>query len=902
MLDHTRIIHTPTPPQDDLERGRILLRDGAVASLRVVRQDDVPRLVRFLEVLSADSLYLRFLAAFPPSGAAATWSTQRDPTQALSLVVTRTREAVEEILAIGTYIRVSVDAAEVAFAVADAAQGSGLGTILLERLAQIARGHGFVRFAAICHPENFAMRRVFEDSGFRVAQVTRDCVTRFDIDLEPVARTIERMDQRDHDATVASLSAVFAPRTIAVVGVSRGGGGIGNRVIAKIQSGGFTGEVYPVNLAGPCRSVADVPGRVDLAVLCVPREAAAAALSDAGRAGARAAVVITAGFAEVGPYGAALQDELVTIARGHGMRLVGPNCLGVVNSDPAVRLDATFMPVAVEPGNVLVGSQSGALGLAVLARSRELGVGVSTFVSLGNKADVSGNDLLLYGESDPRTRVILLYLESLGNPRRFARIAQRVSRSKPIVCLKAGRSAAGQRAAGSHTAAVATADATLDALFAQGGVLRAETLEEMFELASLLGSEPLPAGKRVAVLTNAGGPAILCADALAASGLELAALAPATNARLAGALPRAASLANPVDMIASATPADYRAALDALLDDAQVDAVLFIHVPLSEGDERGVREAVAAAVVDARARGVTRTVAGCVLGAGRAAPIVAGAERVPVFAFPESAARALCSAAAYAAWRAEDPGVELDFEDVDVGRARRACDAALERGDDVWLAPGEVGEVLEAFGIPTLTARLARDVEAAVDAAAFTGYPVALKLVAPGLLHKSDVGGVELGVTDPVALRVAYARLMGVATRAGFADQLDGVLVQRMAAPGVELMAGIARDPRCGPVLAFGLGGVDVEVVRDLVFRLPPLTDRDAREMVSGLRGRRALQGYRGRPRADVPALTALLLRLSRLAGALGELEELDLNPVIAHAEGHGATVVDARIRVRRGT
>lgn len=578
------------------------------------------------------------------------------------------------------------------------------------------------------------------------------------------------------------------------------------------------------------------------------------------------------------------------------MRLLGPNCLGLINTAPGVRLNASFAPSFPPHGPVAMASQSGALGLAVLEYAAELGMGLSSFASLGNKADVSGNDLIQYWEDDPDTRVILLYLESFGNPRRFARLARRVGRSKPIVVVKAGRSGAGSRAASSHTAALAASESATQALFEQTGLIRAETLESMFDTASLLASQPLPQGPRVAVVTNAGGPGILAVDALEATGLEAPEAPEGLRARLRELLPAAASTGNPIDMIASATARNYRDVVSATLDDEGFDSVLVLFTPIGLEDTHEVALAVREAVGDARSRGNGKPVLTCFMGQDPE-ELALGGERIPSYRFPEAAAQALGRAYRYASWKRSPMGRMPEFPGLALGEARELVREVRERGGG-WLSADEVRRLLSSFGLPLLGERLCDTAEGAAAAAAELGFPVAVKLASRTILHKSEWDGVKLGLDSTAEVQEACAAIEERLREAGRLEELDGFLVQQMAPPGVELMIGVAPDPLFGPLVALGLGGIHVEVLRDVVFRITPLTDRDASQMVRGIKGYRLLTGFRGAPPADREALEEALLRVSRMVEELPEIAELDINPVRALEPGRGCVILDARVRL----
>jgi acetyl coenzyme A synthetase (ADP forming)-like protein len=717
---------------------------------------------------------------------------------------------------------------------------------------------------------------------------------------------------RETPSPLASLDPLLRPRVVAVVGASRRPGTIGYELFRNVVASGFTGVVYPVNASGEpiqavrsYRSVCDVPEEVDLAVLAVPAAGVLAVVDDCAAAGVKALVVVSAGFKEVGGAGAALEAELTRRVRAAGMRMVGPNCLGLVNLDPQVRLNATFSPALSPPGSVAFLSQSGALGVAILDYSRDLGLGLSSFVSIGNKADVSSNDLLEYWERDPLTDVVLMYLESFGNPRKFSAIARRLARVKPIVAVKSGRSKTGGRAASSHTGALAGVDTAVDALFAQAGVIRTDTIEDLFNTAMVLANQPLPRGPRVAILTNAGGPGILAADACEHRGLELPDLSPQVEAALRAHLPAEASARNPVDTTAGTPAAAYGEAARLMLADPAVDALIAIFVPplVTSVDDIADQLSVVAGVGE-------KPVVACFMGAHG---VLSGREslrqhRIPSFAFPEAAVQALARIVRYAEWRREPESEVPALDGIDRVRARDLVaawlpgPAAAGPAEARWLPPQVCAELLACYGIATAPSQLARSADEAVAAADALGYPVAVKLVSETLTHKADVGGVRLGLAGPGAVRDAYYAIEGALRSAGHLDAFAGALVQRMVPDGVEVIVGGTVDPALGPLLMFGLGGTYVELLEDVAFRLHPLTRRDAAEMVRSIRTFALLTGYRGQPAADVAAIEDTLLRLSQLLTDVPELVELDVNPLKVRAPGRGAIAVDARMRVGQPT
>jgi acyl-CoA synthetase (NDP forming) len=556
-------------------------------------------------------------------------------------------------------------------------------------------------------------------------------------------------------------------------------------------------------------------------------------------------------------------------------------------------MDGTFAPVYPPAGNIAMSSQSGALGIAILEYARRNRLGISQFVSVGNKADVSGNDLLLAWEDDPATDVILLYLESFGNPRRFARLARRIARKKPIVAVKSGRTGTGAKAASSHTGALASLDVAVDALFEKSGVIRVETLEELFAVGSLLANQPIPKGRRIGIITNAGGPGILAADALETRGLVLPELSPELRAKIGEVLPAEASTRNPIDLIAGAGPETYRQTLPLLLESGEVDAVVVIYVPTSATGVEDVGRAVGS--VAATYEGDT-TLLSVFMQAEEASRYLSGdGYTVPTFSFPEDAALALVRACRHGEWLARDPGTVPEFEDLAPDDAISTVERALARfGDDGgWLEPDEVDRVLGAFGITLPGSRFVTEEDAAVEAADAIGGPVVLKVVSPSALHKSDVGGVVLDVEGEEAVRDAFRAVTSAV------DEVEGVLVQEMVRGGHEVLIGVTEDPNFGPLLVYGLGGVYVELLKDVAFGLAPLTDVDADEMVHGIKGAGLLEGYRNMPQGDVPAVQETLLRVSAMVGVLPEIAEMDLNPVKVLEPGHGVRAVDARIRVK---
>jgi acetate---CoA ligase (ADP-forming) len=700
------------------------------------------------------------------------------------------------------------------------------------------------------------------------------------------------------------LDPILRPASIAVVGASRRAGTIGHQIVANLVRHGFTGAVYPVNPSATSinaihawPSVGAIPQPVDVAVIAVPKERVCEVAEECGACGVRGLTVISSGFREVGGEGVARERRLLAIARRHGMRMIGPNCMGVINSDPAYSMNATFAPVMPDFGPAAFVSQSGALGVNVLDYAKELGIGIAQFVSMGNKADVSGNDLLLHWEDDPAVGVILMYVENFGNARNFLALAPRVVRKKPIIVLKAGRSEVGARAASSHTGALSGSDAASDALLTQAGVLRAASIEELFDMAvafTARRARRIPASRRVGVVGNSGGPGVLAADALEMAGLRVVDFAAATMERLRPLFPAEASLRNPLDMIASATPQGYSASLDAILGDPGIDSAMAIFTP-----PLGVRTPdVAEAIGEVAARHPEKPVLAVLMGREGLPEAKSELSRagVPSYIFPESAARALGALVRYGEI-VERPPREVPALREERARAepivRRAIAAGASRLSEI-----EALELVRAYGIRTVESVLAADADAAVRSAEAMGYPVVLKIVSPQVSHKSDVGGVRLGLADARAVRAAHGEMLATVASHAPDAAIAGVLVQRMSAGDErELIAGFSRVEGFGALLMVGLGGIYVEALRDVQLRLAPVDRHDGLEMLRSLRSARLLGAFRGASAVNLDAVADVLVRIGSLADAFPEIAEMDVNPLRVGPEG--ALALDARVVLR---
>jgi acyl-CoA synthetase (NDP forming)/GNAT superfamily N-acetyltransferase len=853
--------------------------------VRSVTADDAEALVALGERVSDRTLYLRFFSLSRDSADRYLRSLARDGDRDHVAVVA---ELGGDVVAVAGWDRVSEHEAEIALLVEDAHQQQGLGTLLLEDLTNRAHAVGITSFAADTLVENHLMLDVFGASGLTEDRRLRQGVVRTRLSTDLDEEAMARVDERESRAEQASLGALLAPRSVAVVGAGRDPSGVGHQVLQSIVANGFSGAVHVVNphafeVAGhPSHArIGEVPDQVDLAVVAVPVDQVVGVLDECGAAGVRVAVVLTSGLGEVGEDGVRRQREALETARRHDMRLIGPNCLGVVNTDPEVRLHAWFGRAALQQGPLAVATQSGAVGISLAEYAGRCGLGVAALVSLGNKADVSGNDLLLLWWHDPRVRVIALYLESLGNPRKFARLARRVGRATPVLVVKGGRSAGGRRAGRSHTAAAYTPDDAVDALFALAGVIRLDTVEQMVDVARLLAAQPVPDGGRVGVVSNGGGAGVLAADAAEWSNLQVPALSMTLRERL-----EAGAAENPVDLGAEASPETLRAALEALAASGEVDSLLVSLTATRTNDVEAMLAAVSSADL-----GELPVVVN-VLGADQpclGVPLARGST-APVYEFPESAVHALGHVVGYGRWRRTPRGALTRPEGIHTDAARELVNASMADADaaDGWVSAEAQRRLLEMYGIGVVPVETCASRDEAVAAAERLGFPVVLKTAVPGIVHKSDVGGVRLALPDAEAVTTAYDDVTG---RLG-----EGVLVQPMAGAGVEIVVGVTREETFGPVGMVGLGGVYTDLLGDRAFGLLPLSDLEAASLVRSLRAAPLLLGYRGSAPLDVGALEDLLLRVSALAADVPELAELDLNPVVVQEQG--VVVVDAKMRL----
>jgi acetyl coenzyme A synthetase (ADP forming)-like protein len=700
------------------------------------------------------------------------------------------------------------------------------------------------------------------------------------------------------------LKTIFSPRSVAVIGASAKPQSLGRAVFANLLFAGYNGCVYPVNTKAKSvlgvrayPTVLDVPDEVDLAVVLVPAGVVPQVLKDAGRKGCKGAVVISAGFKEVGGAGAELERQLQNIAQEFGMAVVGPNCFGVINTDPTVSLNATFSRSFPLKGGIAFISQSGAVGVAALEYAAGEKIGFSKFISIGNKADIHENHVLEALADDPMTDVILLYVESLENPKEFIDLAQRISEKKPVLGVKSGRTREGAKAAASHTGALSGSDDVYDSLFAQCGVLRVETLEELFRFGMAFANQPLPRGNRVAIVTNAGGPGIMATDASVRHGLELARLDGRTKSILQSHLPPTVSLNNPIDLIGDADQSRYQMALQAVLADDNVDGVIVICVPQMLTNLEATSN-----VITLQARFANKPVFAVYMATGNIEESLQILESagIPHYRFPEDAARAFSAMARYVGWRSRPRTEFKHFDDVQSDKVREVLTRAKIEKRRLLPEP-EAHAVLRAYGMPMLNSRLVQDETEAVRAAHEIGFPVAMKIVSPDIVHKFDVGGVKLNLDSEMQVKNAYADIIRRVKTARQDVKIWGVFIQEMVRGGKETILGMKRDPHFGPLLMFGLGGIYVEVFKDVIFRIAPIRELSARHMIEGIKGIKLLRGFRGEPPSDIDAVAQALARLSQLVTDFPEIEEMDINPLIVLPAGSGARVVDARILISEG-
>ena len=880
-----------------------LLADGSTVQIRQAGPADFDAVKAMHQAMSPDNTYLRFFNISRLAAETEARRICREPRPGHVALLALSDDEVVGCASFDVPAELESDGgrsgggyrvAEVAFAVADHMHHRGIATLLLEHLVSTAGSHQITIFTAETLPENTPMLQVFNDAGLPVHRHYADGIMELTFPLPSdeggtdLDSYLNAVAERERRADTASLRHVLAPESVVVIGASRRRGTVGRSILDNIRTGGYAGRLYVVNprarqIAGEhcLSSVLELPEPADLAVIAVPTAAVLDVADQCGRRGVRSLVVITSGLDT-----AACADLLATCRR-HGMRLVGPNCFGV--AVPAIGLDATFAATHPQPGTVGLVMQSGGVGFALVDHLSRLGIGISSFASVGNKLDVSSNDMLMWWERDPGTRLAVLYIESFGNPRKFARTARRVGATMPVLAVEAGRSAAGQRAATSHTAAVATPLVSREALFEQAGVITTPGFGELLETTALLASQPVPAGRTVAIVSNVGGAGVLAADACTDLGLTVHRPHGLTSRRLRTLIPDSGAVGGPVDTTAAISGESFRQCLELLAADDEVDAMIALVLPTGASGD------LVAAIQQAQ---VTVPIAAVVLNQPESVRLIprlgpgGSGEEIPAYGYPEAAAAAVARAARYGAWRKEPSGQVPAFRDIKPDQARAVVreffHATLGGG---WMPPDQTAELLRCYGIPLAELTPVGSEDQAVSALQAAAGPVVLKADVPGLVHKTDAGAVLLDLHTEAEVRAAYGKLMD-----RFGERQRQVLVQPMISGGTEVIIGVADDHMFGSLVVFGLGGVATEVLADHAARLTPLTDADADRLIGSIRSAPLLLGHRGTPPADLKALRDLLLRVSRLADDLPEVTDLDLNPVIARPDG--VFVVDARIKV----
>ncbi|MGA7616081.1 MAG: GNAT family N-acetyltransferase [Thermoanaerobaculia bacterium] len=862
----------------------VVLRNGTTLRLRPVFAADAPRVLEFLEHLSRESLELRFCSPRVPDEKMAKEMAVSDPETTFGLA----GEFDERIVAIAHYYRTAPggDRAEVAFTIADGMQGLGVGTRLLERLADVGRQYGIRLFEAEVSPTNYAMMKVFLDSGFELQESASG--RHFEMLIEPTESYEDRSSDRARQAATASMKALFEPRSIAVIGAGRHPRHLGAELFNNLMRFGFKGRLHPVNPTAKeiqyvpaYPTVQDVPGEVDLAFIAVPAGEVEKVIDDCIEKKVRAVVVMTGGFSEAGAEGHARELRLVEKIRSAGIRMVGPNAMGLLNTDPSISLHGTFAEMEAPPGNVAMSTQSGALGLATLDYARQLNIGFSTFISVGNKADVSGNDLIQYWADDPRTEVILLYLESFGNPKKFARIAPRVARKKPIVAVKSGRSQTGARAALRHSGATLASDTVVANLFRQAGIIRTDTLEEMFDVAMLLANQPLPRGPRVAIVTNAGGPAVLAADACEARGLQLASLSSETVEELRAFIPEPAAIENPVNLSPDSPAERYWRTMEVLLDDPDVDSLLVIHIPVFAEDTESVVRGIKEGAATSNGKPVVGTIMSAQGIPEELAPL-------PCFPFPERAAAALARITTYAEWRRRPVGRMRRFDDINANGIREIVRrAAAERA--AWLPPEDARKLLALAGIRVLEAVHVATPKEAIAAAERIGFPVVLKAMVSSLRREVETASVR------EAISAGDVREVWDDMHERFGTRLRQIVVQKLVEEGMEVMIGVTEQPTFGHLLFYGSAASDCFLTPEVAFRFHPITDVDAADLMREVRATTMLL-QNPETTDGVPEIEEMLLRLSAILDGCPEIREIEISPF--RFIGSRPLALEAHVRV----
>jgi len=888
---------------------RVVLKDGSTTIFRPITTGDVDTWLEFYSTLSDRTKFLR-LHNIPKEMRredALRFCTV-DYKNSFAFVAEAIEEGKKRIVSVGRYHRLpDGTTAEVAFVIEDKYQVKGIGTKLIEWLAVVARENDIDTFEAYVMQENTMMLSVFQGYGFHMKREIRDNIVHITFPLTKTPEVVKKKDERALLATVNSLKSIMKPRSVAVIGASNKKGAIGQLVFQSVMQNGFTGIVYPVTRSSKAvmsvrsyPSILDVEGEIDLAIIVVPSAQVLQVVDECGRKKVKGIIVISDGFKERGHEGAAMERTLRETAFGYGMRIIGPNCMGFINTDPKISLNATFALISPDPGSIAFISQSGALGLGILQFAKKLNIGFSSFMSVGNRADIASTDMLQYWEQDPETRVILLYLESFDNPDKFSRISKRVSLKKPILAVKGGTTDEGSRAASSHTGAMATSDVVSDALFRQAGIIRVDSIGDLFHSARLLSSQPVPKGKRIAILTNGGGPGTLAADACSHNKLVLPMLSSETTEKLKAVIAREIGIGNPLDLTAGISAKEFEDSLRILSEDTDNDAIIIIYVPPAGEGIKDIEDAIKNVAPIARQN--NKPIMVCFVGQVELTGKYMGNNQfVPYYLFPEDAVIALTSAVRYGEMVRVTQGAIPVFSDIESKTGKQLVKSLLTGSSDrpLWVPNKEINELLSTYGIRTVETGQAETASEAGALAEKIGFPVVIKLVSSTITHKSDVGGVILDVNTREDAEASFKQIRDNLAKMGREREMQGVMIQKMIKDGAEVLIGVKEDPSLGHVIMFGLGGIYAELLKDTAVRLHPLRDSDAKEMISSVKMVELLKGYRGSTPMDMKSLEELLLRLSAMVEDIPQITEMDLNPVKVLPRGQGYWVVDSRIMIK---
>ena len=870
----------------------IVLKDGSLVVVREFNKSDLSKFKEFIYALSDSAIQGRFMQNIP-----------RDTAIGLLLAegvtsVVAVRD--DKIIAHGALFEKVKKTSEMGILVDDKYQSLGLGTAMLGLLAEHAVRSGTGEIRAYVSPENYKMIAAVKSLGFAVESSAKPGALEVRFSPSSLPEAIDNFENRDVISAVNAVKIFLEPKSVAVIGASSNRSSIGGQLFFNLLESNFNGQIFPVNPSHDFvqgirtyKSVKDIDYPVGLAIVVVPAEQSLKVIEECGEKGVKGLVIITSGFSEIGGIGNERQEQLTKICDKYGMRVIGPNCMGVVNNSDKVNLNGQFSPFKPVKGRVAFLSQSGALGIAVFDITTKLGLGLSSFVSVGNKMDISSNDLIQYWENDENTDVILLYLESFGNPIKFSRLARRVTKKKPVIVVKSGRSSAGFRATQSHTAALLSAsDVTVDALFKQSGIIRTDTLDQMFDVTSVLAHQPVPKGNRVAILTNAGGAGILAADACESHGLAVPDLPEEAKSKLRKLLPSIASVRNPVDMTAGTGPEAYEKALEILGSVDEIDSIIVIFILPTVLDPNDVAKKI---ITGTEKINNSKTIVSVFMGTKGVSQVLKGEKvSIPSFTFPEDAAISLSKAVEYGRWKYAPVRATEEKEDIDKDRVKAIISGALRDGRE-WLTYDECNTVLNTYKIQTVKTATARNKEEVrAKTQGWLGM-VAIKAYGPKLIHKSDVGAVKLNVPVPDA---AYEAGQMISMLSAKGLEVEYLVIQEMVPEGIEMIAGSTHDPAFGPIIVAGMGGKLVELLKDISTRLAPIEKADADQMIAELRTAQILRGYRGGIVADEESYKDVIVRVSRLVYDNPEILELDLNPVLVLEKRKGSKTVDFRIRV----